>query len=111
MDDLPLRIIQISDTHVFGGKNKELLGVKTQESFDAVVDLLQQEKMDLIILSGDLSQDGSIDSYRYVASRMKAFNVPVYFVPGNHDDVKVMASVYPLNNISNHKHVDGADKH
>lgn len=105
MEDVPIRIIQISDIHVFANREAALLGVKTQESFDAVAALLQREKMDLIILSGDLSQDGSEDSYTYVANKLKEFNVPIYCVPGNHDDAKIMAHVYPRETISNHKHI------
>ncbi len=61
MDAAPFRLIQISDIHLLADQQGELLGVKTEDSFQAVVHLLKQEKnnIDLILLSGDLSQDGS----------------------------------------------------
>src|SRR5947207_12757305 len=106
MGDSPLRIVQISDIHLFGGKEKTLLGVNTQESFQAVVDLLQadEKKPDLILLSGDLSQDGSESSYLRLAEILKDFMLPIYYVPGNHDDGKMLSLVYPLGNITHHRH-------
>lgn len=107
MDDSLLRIIQISDTHLFEDPDKILLGVKTQESFEAVVDLLKSEagNIDLILHSGDMSQDGSEASYIRIANSFKQFNVPVYCVPGNHDNPKIMAGIYPRGIISNDRHI------
>lgn len=108
----PLRIIQISDIHMFADKGSSLMGVDTSDSFAAVIDLLKNEKkIDIIILSGDLSQDGSKVSYMNIAEALKDFNIPIYFVPGNHDDVHRMAQVYPLNSISKHKHIILKDWH
>jgi 3',5'-cyclic-AMP phosphodiesterase len=107
MSTNPFRILQISDTHLFADANKELLGVKTSESFAAVLNVLREknEKPQMIILSGDLSQDGSESSYRYLAEQLEDFKVPVYCIPGNHDDGKQMAHVYPYKNISGQRHV------
>ncbi|MBV9575445.1 MAG: 3',5'-cyclic-AMP phosphodiesterase [Gammaproteobacteria bacterium] len=107
MDNAPIRIIQISDMHLFSDPESVLLGIKTQESFQAVLELLQQEaeRMDLILLTGDLSQDGSNASYVRLASMMKKLHVPVYCVPGNHDNTKIMNHVYPLETISNLRHI------
>lgn len=107
----PLRFIQISDIHLFSDKESSLTGVNTHESFTAVIELLKNEKIDFIILSGDLSQDGSEGSYLRIAELLKDFNVPIYHVPGNHDDVKVMSHVYPRDSISNHKHIVLKDWH
>ncbi|RDI37202.1 3',5'-cyclic-AMP phosphodiesterase [Aquicella lusitana] len=107
MAQAAFNIIQISDTHLFADSEGILLGVKTQASFKAVVDLVQREagKIDLILLSGDLSQDGSKEAYIRLANFLKSVNVPIYCVPGNHDNVKVMAHVYPYETISNHRHI------
>lgn len=103
----PLKIVQISDLHLLADKKGSLLGVNTQDSFKAVLDLLEQEsdKMDAIILSGDLSQDGSAPAYIHIANLIKSLAVPVYYVPGNHDNVSVMMKVYPRDTILNEKHI------
>lgn len=107
MSDAPIKIIQISDIHLFADKNRELLGVKTEESFQAVVDLIkaQDNDMDFILLSGDLTQDGTHEAYLRVVNMLKSFNVPIYCVPGNHDDSKIMGHVYPRETVSNHRHI------
>ncbi|MBX3708155.1 MAG: 3',5'-cyclic-AMP phosphodiesterase [Gammaproteobacteria bacterium] len=107
MGNVPLRIIQISDTHLFSDKDKALLGVQTQKSFKAVLDLLRQraEPVDFIIHSGDLSQDYSESAYIRIAEMFEEFNVPVYCVPGNHDDPKIMSAVYPRGLVSGDRHI------
>ncbi len=102
-----MRIVQISDTHLYADKQEELLGVKTFESFLAVVNLLKADKNkpDMIILTGDISQDNSEQAYRHVADILKEFKVPVYFVLGNHDDSDVIKRLFPLDNISDLKNI------
>lgn len=107
MREKPLRIVQISDLHVFSDKNQSLLGVKTQESLRAVIDLLKADKTspDMILLTGDLSQDETKEAYLTVAEMVSEIPAPIYWVPGNHDDPKMMSHVYPSANISNLKHI------
>ncbi len=104
--EVPFRIVQISDIHLFAEREKALLGIKTHDSFEAALDLLKTDKKpDLILLSGDLSQDGSKASYVHIADRMKTFDVPIYYVAGNHDDPNMLNTVYPLENITHHRHI------
>jgi len=107
MDGSPVNILQISDIHIYADKKAELLGVKTLDSFQGVTALIKKNNVnpDVIILSGDLSQDGTEASYLHIAEQLQEFNVPVYYVPGNHDDPKVLTRIFPRNNISSHKHV------
>ncbi len=107
MSQTPIRIIQISDIHLLADTNGSLLGVNTQESFDAVIELVRKEKepLDLILLSGDLAQDGSEIAYRRLSSLLKVLQIPIYFVPGNHDHLKQLAHVFPTDAISNKKQV------
>lgn len=101
MDPKPVRIVQISDIHLYKDKNKELLGVKTHESFAAVLHLLKNATAvpDMVILTGDLSQDYSEQSYLIIADLIKEFHFPIYYIPGNHDDSNTMSRVYPRDNL------------
>lgn len=107
MSDQPVRILQISDPHLMAKTSGELLGVNTQESLEAVLNMIQSDHIpfDIILLTGDLSQDYSEPAYRRLAKMMDVFHVPVYCIPGNHDDVGLMMSVYPLGPISMQRHV------
>ena len=106
MDKMPFRIVQISDMHLFADREKALLGVKTDESLRAVLSQVKQEKnIDMLFLSGDLSQDASEEAYIRVANYVSELNIPTYYIPGNHDDTNVMARVYPRGMLSNERHI------
>ena len=103
----PLRILQISDTHLFSDANKELVGVNTQTTLHTIVEyiLREHEHFDLAILTGDLSQDYQARSYEMIAETLAPLHIPVYCLPGNHDDLAMMQRVYPLHNVSYRPHV------
>jgi Icc protein len=109
MSRTPIRFIQISDTHFFADAKGELLGVPTHQSFEAVMDAVkvyhEKSPIDFLIHSGDLSQDDTEASYKMLAERLSQFNVPVYFVPGNHDDVPLMEKILPNELITLRKHI------
>lgn len=100
-----LRIVLLTDTHLFENKEKILLGVRTQESYQAVLELIKADdvKPDLILHAGDLTQDASEASYIRLEDELSVFDVPIYCVPGNHDDCQVMQKVYPRGMLSVHK--------
>ncbi|MDX1802861.1 MAG: 3',5'-cyclic-AMP phosphodiesterase [Alcanivorax sp.] len=83
----PLRVVQFSDCHLFADTEGKLLGLNTQFSLDRVLELIQAEQpaADLILATGDLSQDASLESYRRLDQAMSAFAAPVYWIEGNHD--------------------------
>lgn len=89
-----LKFIQLSDLHLFADPMQSLLGVNTHDSLQAVLARLrQEEEVDFIILSGDLSQDRSKASYQQVKASLSELGLPVYWLPGNHDDVAIMSHV------------------
>lgn len=92
----PFRVLQITDPHLMADPEGVLLGMNTRESLEAVIDLARQAEAsapDLVIASGDISQDGSESAYRLFQAKMAAFDCPVVWFPGNHDDAAVMRRV------------------
>ena len=87
------KIIQITDPHIFKEENGCLLGLQTRKSLNAVIDDVQKQaiKADLILATGDISQDQSPESYQYFSQAMDQLGVPICWIPGNHDDVHKMA--------------------
>ena len=71
-----------------------MLGLNTEQSLALVMDLIQdqQHAIDLVLATGDLSQDGSSESYARFHQWMEAFSCPVYWLPGNHDLTDIMAN-------------------
>ncbi len=90
-----ISILQLTDMHLFASENGKLLGVRTADSFKAVIETIVNQHMpyDCIFVTGDLSQDYSAESYQRFASLVKLLNAPVFFVPGNHDDGPLMYSI------------------
>lgn len=93
MAQASLLVAQITDTHLFANPNQQLLGLQTEDSLQTVLRQIQalHARPDLILLTGDLSQDASTASYDRLQTLMCPLNIPIYWVPGNHDDPQVMA--------------------
>lgn len=93
--DSPLLIAQVTDIHLFGDEDQKLLGLSTLRSFQAIVERLMslQPQPDLLLLTGDLSQDGTPESYEYIQNLISSLAVPTYWLPGNHDCAGTMDQV------------------
>jgi 3',5'-cyclic-AMP phosphodiesterase len=87
-----IRVIQITDTHLFREPAAELLKLNTQESFDCVLELIKKNEIDVDVFlgTGDIAQDASLEAYRRFISSMEQFSAPMYWIPGNHDRRAVM---------------------
>lgn len=103
-----VRILQITDPHLFADANGALLGVNTRASFQAVLKEIQRRgaEYDLIFATGDLVQENNAEAYHHFAEQVKVLQKPIFWVTGNHDVQPQMANVlagYPQ--IQPHKHL------
>ncbi len=91
----PINIVQITDTHLYGGAGGTLLRMNTQESFDHVLRLIkkQENNIDIVLATGDISQDASVSGYEKFIEMVAPLNAPFYWIPGNHDVASVMQDV------------------
>ncbi len=64
-----IKLLQITDTHLFEADEGSLLSVRTADSFAAVVKeiLHRQVPFEYILATGDISQDHSAESYQRFA--------------------------------------------
>ena len=90
--DTPLRVIQITDSHLFSDPTAALLRLNTQESFERVIELVERREshIDAILATGDIAQDASLDAYVRFSDAMQRLRAPFYWIPGNHDRCAVM---------------------
>lgn len=96
MSATPLRVIQITDSHLFKEKDGRLLGMNTRRSLGMVLDLVREKtpEFDVLLATGDLSQDHTPESYRAFLAAMESLDPPeMYWYPGNHDDIPCMRKV------------------
>ena len=64
--DGALRVVQLTDTHLCKLQGGTLLGMDTDHSLQAVIDLVKREQpaIDLLIGTGDLSDQGALEAYQ-----------------------------------------------
>lgn len=94
-EDESLLVIQITDPHLRKEKDGKLLGMNTRSSLDAVLHLIKQNHStpNIVLATGDLAQDGSVEAYRCFEEKVKVFDCPVYWFSGNHDSREAMQRV------------------
>ncbi|WP_017324039.1 3',5'-cyclic-AMP phosphodiesterase [Synechococcus sp. PCC 7336] len=90
-----LYAIQITDTHLFARPQMQLLGVDTSQTLQGVLEAIAQLQPppDLLLATGDLSQDGSPESYQRLRQALAALSIDTYWLPGNHDSLPAMEAV------------------
>ena len=75
------RIALVSDLHIDQGTNAALYAAH----FDRVVSSVNTTRVDLVLIAGDLTEHGSASEMEDFRNRIRAFQAPVWYVPGNHD--------------------------
>jgi Icc protein len=83
MSDEPFLLLQISDTHL----GADWKGVEPDEcllrAVEAILDLPQ--RADALVISGDLTQNGTADEYARVRELIAPLDLEPLVLPGNHD--------------------------
>ncbi|GLT18506.1 3',5'-cyclic adenosine monophosphate phosphodiesterase CpdA [Vibrio zhanjiangensis] len=105
--DGSIRLLQITDTHLFEAKDGSLLSVNTSDSFDAVVNAIveQNTSYEVIVATGDISQDHSEVSYQRFEAGISKLNKMCFWLPGNHDYRPSMDAVLPSPQIQYLEHL------
>lgn len=93
------RLIQISDTHLVAAPQLVSGRLDTRTLLQAAVDRIAADlekigPVDGLIVTGDISDDGSAESYRLAQDTLASLELPLYFIPGNHDDRQAMFDVF-----------------
>lgn len=85
-----LRILQLTDLHLYADPEGRLLGQNTRHTLQLVLERACDNSwpIDLFLLTGDLAHDRSPEAYRYLEQQLEAFEKPWFCLPGNHDDPK-----------------------
>lgn len=85
-----LRIAQITDTHLHADPDGRLLGLNTRHCLQQVIEHARARSPDLVVASGDLAHDGSEQAYALLRSCFNQMQVPIYCLPGNHDEAQLL---------------------
>ncbi len=79
-----MKIAHLSDIHLTEN-GRIIWGADTMRHFNEVVSKLAKYHTDAIVISGDLSDDGSQWSYDYLDEVFSKLGIPTYCCMGNHD--------------------------
>ncbi len=88
------RLLHLTDPHLFADPAGEVYSVNTTDSLRRVLAQALAEPAgapDAILLTGDIADDLSETAYQRVRATLGQAAVPVFCIPGNHDDPAVMA--------------------
>ncbi|MFC5336960.1 metallophosphoesterase [Leucobacter denitrificans] len=85
-----LRILHLSDTHLFGDDSKHYDVVDTEEHLRRALKHIAKQEFDLMVCSGDVSNDGTETSYRKARDVIGVWaaerGARTIFAMGNHDE-------------------------
>ena len=85
-------LAQLSDTHLLADPNARLGNYNTTRNLAAVLDALPP-RVDVMVVTGDVAEDGTHDAYERALSLTAGRADERYFLAGNHDDPDVMREV------------------
>lgn len=90
------RLVQITDTHVTHPGTLLYGQVDTPENLrDTVTEINRiRPRPDLVIVTGDLVETPDKESYEHFKQLMFPLRVPLYVLPGNHDDPAMMRELF-----------------
>lgn len=90
-------IIQLSDFHLFMNKTSKLNGYCTYNCLDSVISSIiknTQIKASAVFITGDLSEDSSLESYGHALKQVERIGLPIHYLAGNHDDSNKLDYVF-----------------
>lgn len=89
-------IAQISDLHVAPDDSFMRRFVDANALLERAVEYLNTmtPRPDVVIATGDLTDHGTADEYAMLRDLLGALDVPLFLVPGNHDDPEVLREVF-----------------
>lgn len=88
----PVRVLHLTDPHLFADPAEALRGTVTFASLKAVIQQVRQAswQADQLALTGDLVQDDSAAAYDNLKLLIQTLALPTLVVPGNHDVRPIM---------------------
>lgn len=92
----PVRLLQVTDPHLFGDESQTIYGVTTAVSFRKVLAEAfapGTPRPDAILVTGDIADDHTAAAYANFRRALQPYGLPVYCLPGNHDEPGLMTGL------------------
>ncbi len=94
---MSVRIVQLTDLHLYQDPACLLAGVPTWVTFRSVLEQVkrQHSDFDYLILTGDLAQDEALETYLMLREALGDWVARCRIIPGNHDDRANLRKAFP----------------
>ncbi len=84
------RFLHLSDLHLVPQGQLASGVLDTRSILTSAIDRLIEKRaelapLDSVLVTGDISDDGSSDSYEFAKEQLERLGLPIFVVPGNHD--------------------------
>jgi len=90
-----MRLIQLSDCHLPAEPGTPYRGVDAHRNFERVLGHVRAWQPDAVLATGDLAEDASPAAYAWLGERLGELDVPVFTLPGNHDEPARQRHAFP----------------
>lgn len=87
------KIVQVTDPHLGTDADYRLAGVDTHATFQSVLRAVKQEEFELVMVTGDIAAEASIEAYDVFFDMMSGIDSPMVWLPGNHDLMGAISSL------------------
>ena len=91
--------IQISDSHI--DDDKLVMGVDSEANLSAIVSTISKHYYDALLISGDLTHNGTLESYQKLWKILNSIETKIYVLPGNHDDLSNLSQIFNQSSLCN----------
>jgi 3',5'-cyclic-AMP phosphodiesterase len=93
---MTVRILHVTDCHLFADPTVELKEICTRDRFNRVLAALRAElpRAERLIITGDLAHDERKETYEALRELLGEWLPRVRVVPGNHDDRQAMRETF-----------------
>jgi Icc protein len=90
-----IRIAQVSDCHLPATPGQTYRGIDPRKNLATLLKKVKSFRPDLLLLTGDLSEDGSRAAYHDLKKYLSPLGVPLLALPGNHDEAGRLNEYFP----------------
>ncbi|MCG8378997.1 MAG: 3',5'-cyclic-AMP phosphodiesterase [Proteobacteria bacterium] len=107
-DENAISLIQITDTHILTEGGESFNDYDTTESLRQVINRIKtkETEADLILVTGDLVHEPTKSAYQKLADILIDLTMPLFCLPGNHDEPELMAYVMGANGVDANKLIE-----
>ena len=89
---MTISLVQITDTHIHDQQDASFKNTQPDFSLNQLIKHVQQNlrRIDYVVVTGDLTHDGTAAACKRLAVLLNQFDCPVYVTLGNHDATDII---------------------